>query len=237
MATVLVLQHSELCTPGRLGAVLVAHGRRLDVRFVGREGAAALPAGLDGYAGVLSLGGPQNVDEGHAWMAPEMALLRAAHERGLGVVGICLGHQLLAAALGGRVAAMQTPEVGFHALDLTAAGRDDPVLAGQPWRSMQFCSHGQEVVEAGPGAVVLAGSAGCRVQACRYGLRGYGFQYHFEWTRGMLEAVSASDDTLLCRCGVTVADLGAQCDAHYARFDELSTRLCGRLAGMVLGGR
>ncbi len=234
MASILVLQHSERCTPGRLGEVLIAHGRRLDVRFVGRDGAGALPTDLREYAGVLSLGGPQNVDEGHAWMSAEMALLKRAHGAGLGVVGICLGHQLLATAMGGRVAPMATPEVGFRPVTLTPPGRDDPVLAGQQWTTMQFCSHGQEVVQAPPGAVVLAGSAPCRVQAYGLGPRSYGFQYHFEWTRPMLKAVSASDDSLLCRCGMTLEDIDEQCETHYARFDEVSTRLCGQIAGMVL---
>ncbi|MCC7388422.1 MAG: type 1 glutamine amidotransferase [Phycisphaerales bacterium] len=237
MASILVLQHSERCKPGRLGEVLVARGRRLDVRFVGRDGAGALPTDLREYAGVLSLGGPQNLDEAHAWMPAEMALLKRAHEAGLGVVGICLGHQLLAGAMGGRVAAMPTPEVGFRPVTLTPPGRDDPVLAGQQWTTMQFCSHGQEVAEPPPGAVVLAGSAACRVQAYRLGARSYGFQYHFEWTRPMLRAVSASEDTLLSRCALTLGDIDEQCDTHYARFEEVSTRLCGQIAAMVLTAR
>lgn len=237
MARVLVLQHSDLCKPGRLGEVLVEHGRVLDVRFVGRDGAGALPRDLREYAGVVSLGGPQNVDEAHDWMPAEMDLLRRAHGAGLGVVGICLGHQLFAASMGGRVEPMETPEVGFHPVSLTVPGRDDPVLAGQPWTARQFCSHGQRVAEAPPGAVVLAGSAGCKVQAFRLGARGYGFQYHFEWTRPMLEAVNASDDTLLRRCGMTVQDIDEQCATHYERFAEISERLCVQLVGMVLTRR
>lgn len=234
MSRILVLQHSDLCAPGRLGRVLIEHGRVLDVRRVDRDGEAALPGDLREHAGVLSLGGPQNVTEGHGWMAGEMALLRRAHEAGLGVVGICLGHQLFAAAMGGRVAPMETPEVGFHAVELTAPGRDDPVLAGQQWSAMQFCSHGQEVVEAPPGAKALARSAACKVQAFRMGARSYGFQYHFEWTRRMVEATSASDDTLLCRCGLTLKDIDEQCASHYARFEETGERLCGQIATMIL---
>ncbi len=237
MSRILVLQHTDLCKPGRLGRVLVEHGRVLDIRRVDRDAGAALPGDLGEYAGVLSLGGSQNVTEGHAWMAGEMALLRRAHEAGLGVVGICLGHQLFATAMGGRVAPMETPEVGFHTAALTPAGRDDPVLAGQQWSGMQFCSHGQEVVSPPPGAVVLAGSAGCVVQAYRLGVRSYGFQYHFEWTRPMLEATSANDQSLLGRCGVTLKDIDEQCARHYARFEETSERLCSQIAAMVLGGR
>ena len=167
-------------------------------------------------------------------MRPEMTLLRAAVESGRGVVGICLGHQLLATVLGGRVAAMETPEVGFHEVTLTPAGRDDPIHAGQHWRSMQFCSHGQEVVEAPAGSAVLSGSAGCRVQALRHGPRAYGFQHHFEWTRPIIDAVSASDHTLLARCHLKLEDIDEQCATHYARFEQTGERLCKQIVTMVL---
>jgi GMP synthase-like glutamine amidotransferase len=233
MPRILVLQHSDLCHPGRLGSVLVAHGRVLDMRRPDRDGPDALPPDLADIAGVVSLGGPQNVTDGLDWMAAEMRLLRVAHESGLPVAGICLGHQLLAAALGAPVAPMAQPEVGFHRVDLLPPGRDDWVFSGIPWASMQFCSHGQEVVTPPAGAAVLARSEACAIQAFRAGERTYGFQYHFEWTRDMVSATSASDPDMLSRCRLGAADISTQCDAHYARFAEISDRLCKSLATLV----
>jgi GMP synthase-like glutamine amidotransferase len=237
MGRIIVVQHSDRCAPGRLGAVLRAHGNILDVRRPDRDGAGALPRDLESVTGVVSLGGPQNVTDGLDWMGAEMALLRSAHEAGLPVVGICLGHQLLAAALGGEVRAMERPEIGFHPIDLLPAGRDDFVLAGIPWTSMQFCSHGQEVVKAPAGAAVLAKSAACAVQAFRASARTYSFQYHFEWTRDMIGATSGSDAEFLARAGASLVDIDAQCDTHYGRFAEISERLCENLAKLVFAVR
>jgi GMP synthase-like glutamine amidotransferase len=233
MARIIVVQHSDACGPGRLGAVLRAHGHILDVRRPDRDGAAAIPRDLNEVTGVVSLGGPQNVTDGLDWMGEEMSLLRGADRAGLPVVGVCLGHQLLAAALGGEVKAMERPEVGFHAVDLLPAGRDDFVLSGIPWTSMQFCSHGQEVAKLPAGAAALARSAACAVQAFRAGARTYGVQYHFEWTRDMIGAASGSDADFLARAGVSLAEIDAQCEAHYDRFAEISQRLCESLAKLV----
>lgn len=233
MSRILVVQHSDLCTPGRLGRVLVSRGHGLDIRRPDRSGSGVFPRDLREVSGVVSLGGPQNVSDGLEWMSGEMALLRAAHVAGVPVVGICLGHQFIAAALGGEVRAMATPEVGFHTVDLLVPGRDDPVLGGVPWSGMQYCSHGQEVFKAPPGAAVLARSEACAVQAYRVGQRTYGFQYHFEWTREIIQATSEHDGSMLACCGLKVADIDEQCATHYARFAEVSERLCDSLAMLV----
>ncbi|MBK7404826.1 MAG: type 1 glutamine amidotransferase [Phycisphaerales bacterium] len=236
MSRILVVQHSDLCSPGRLGRVLGSRGHILEIVRPDRGGAAALPADLREISGVISLGGPQNVTDGLAWMPAERSLLAEAHKAGLPVVGICLGHQMIAAALGGEVRAMGRPEVGFHPVDLAGPGRDDPVFGGVPWSSMQFCSHGQEVAKAPPGAAVLASSQACSVQAYRVGQRTYGFQYHFEWTREMIQATSEHEGSLLSCCGLRVTDIDEQCATHYARFAEVSERLCSSLAMLVFAG-
>ncbi len=233
MRRVVVVQHSGHCTPGRLGRVLRDRGHVLDIRRPDLEGSAALPENLRGVTGVVSLGGPQNVTDGLEWMSAEQALLRHAHEAGLPVVGVCLGHQMLAAALGGEVRPMEKPEVGFHSVELLGPGRDDWILAGVPWASHQFCSHGQEVGKPPPGAAVLARSGACALQAFRMGVRTYGFQYHFEWTRPMISATSASDGGFLQRAGVTLGEIERQCEMHYERFAEVSDRLCAQLVDLA----
>lgn len=236
MARILVFQHCDHCTPGRLGDCLIAHAHRLDIRRPDRDGVDAVPRSLDGYAGVVSLGGPQNVTDGLDWLAPEMDVLARAHAGQMPVIGICLGHQLLAKALGGEVAQMEGgPELGFHTVDITVPGQTEPLLAGIPWSSMQLCSHGYEVSKAPPGATVLASSERCKVQAFRAGIATLGFQYHFEWTLEMYRASWEADPEFVERAGLSAGDRDAQCDRHYGRFAEISDRLSENLTILMFG--
>ncbi len=90
------------------------------------------------------------------------------------------GHQLLGAALGGRVGKAPQAEVGILDVELTAAGRQDPLFEGIADRFKALQWHGAEVAEAPPGATVLAHSPLCAVQAMRVGRHAYGMQYHCE---------------------------------------------------------
>ena len=166
-----------------LGAMLQNHGHKL--RPVALYDGESVPADLDGVDGILSMGGPMNVADtaDHAWIEPELACLKAAHDAGLPVMGICLGAQLIAAALGGKVEAMSEPEDGWHEVTLAFPGTVDTLHAGITWKSMQVHLHGQQVTELPPGGVPLASSALCRTQAFKVGFTTYAFQYHFEWAR------------------------------------------------------
>ena len=231
MSRILVFQHSDLCGPGRLGRVLAGHGRRLVTVRPDRDGAGAVPQDMHDVDGVVSLGGPMNISDGLDWLNAEIAFLKRAHEASIPMVGVCLGHQAIATALGGRVGAMAKPEIGFLPIDLTPEARNDPVFGGMPWSAPRISSHGCEVTDLPPGAVLLASSAACRVQSYRVGMRTYAFQYHFEWTR---EQIGNENEAFLAHAGLTLRDIDAQCAAHYARFDEIATRQCENLAHLLL---
>jgi GMP synthase-like glutamine amidotransferase len=121
-------------------------------------------------------------EDQHPWLVTEQGAIREAVGRGLPYMGVCLGHQLLGAALGGKVGKAARAEVGILDVELTEAGRRDPLFDGiQPrFKALQW--HGAEVAEAPPGAVVLARSPLCQVQAMRIGRHAYGMQYHTELT-------------------------------------------------------
>lgn len=238
---ILVFQHSSIVGPGRFAATLRDHGFRLDIRRLdlpandpanvsGKRRPGWMPPDLDDVQGILTLGGPQNVGENHPWMAPECELLREAHARELPVFGVCLGCQLIAHALGGEVAKMDRPEVGFQTVSLNPAGQTDVLLAGIAWDSPQYMSHGYEVRSLPDGATILASSRACKVQVFRAGLRTIGFQYHPECDRPMLEALIASDREWLAGAGITPEASRAECDRHYEMYARLADRLCVNLA-------
>ncbi|MCE9589769.1 MAG: type 1 glutamine amidotransferase [Planctomycetes bacterium] len=226
--SLVVFQHEKHETAGRLGDILRDYGHKL--RVVELYAGQPVPADLDNVDGVISMGGTPNVEDADkfAWMPKEMAYLKAAHEAGKPVVGICLGAQLIAATLGGKVAAMAAPEVGWAGVKLGFPGTVETLYQGLPWDSVQFHLHGQEVTTLPPGGTPLAGSKGCKIQSFKVGLRTYGFQYHFESTREDIKAMAA--DGLVTKAGVASASILQQTDAHYDTYRRLGDRLCETIA-------
>ena len=187
----LVLQHIEIEHPGIFRDFMRADGISWDAVELD-EGEGIPP--LEGYDALISMGGPMDVfeEDAHPWLADEKAAIReAVAERGMPFLGVCLGHQLLADALGGRVETMAEPEVGVLTVDLTAAGRADPLLAGLDASVTCLQWHGCAVTAPPSGAVVLASSERCAVQAFRVGHSAYGLQYHVELTPATVAEWSA----------------------------------------------
>ena len=230
---IVVFEHHPVETSCRIGAYLQDYGHRL--RIVELHAGESVPPDLDDVDGVLSMGGPMNVDEkdDHPWIDPELAFLKAAHEAGKPVLGICLGTQLIAEALGGEVGPMGNAEVGWGPVRQEFMGTTDPVLAGIPWYSTQFHAHGQEVTNLPAGAAVLASSPACKVQAFRIGLTTYGFQYHFEWTKADLNRILPELKPWLTRIGADVQQIRSQTAEHYDLYRHLGDRLCNRLTDLL----
>jgi GMP synthase (glutamine-hydrolysing) len=153
--TILVVQHQDNCPPMLLGPAAEAAGLALDVRNVAQG--AEVPAGPDGYAGVVVLGGSAGIadapDAPHLY--DEMDLIRATADAGTPFLGICLGAQLAAEALGGSVRRGEDGvEVGWVEVRPTDEGRDDPVAAAAGEGLSLFQWH-HDVFEPPPGATPL----------------------------------------------------------------------------------
>ena len=183
-----VLQHVAHEGPALIADELRRAGQRVDVVRLDRG--EPLPA--DGsFAGLVVMGGPMGVSDGdaHPWLASERALVAATATDWKPVLGVCLGAQQLAMALGADVTTGVAPEIGLGRVELTGPGRLDPVM-GPEYGGLSAtsipCVHWHEDTFTLPdGAVHLAGSHRFPHQAFRWGDRAYGLQFHVEVDRAL----------------------------------------------------
>jgi GMP synthase-like glutamine amidotransferase len=186
-----VVQHVAHEGPGLIFGALSDRGARVEV--VRLDAGDPLPDERD-VAGLVVMGGPMGVYDvdDHPWLAPERALLAEVATSGRPVLGVCLGAQQLAVALGGEVTAATAAEVGLGRVELTADGRQDPVLGpeyGGLAATAPRCVHWHgDTFSLPDGAVHLAATRVTPHQAFRWGTSVYGFQFHVEVDRALAEA-------------------------------------------------
>ena len=180
-APILVVQHETDCPTGWVGDWLVEAGAELDVRHPYRGD--DLPSDLHGYSGLIVLGGSMgaNDDAENPWLTATKALIREGAVRRVPVLGICLGHQLCAVALGGEVVrnprGQQIGVIPVGRTDEAAADELFGAMAG-PVRAVQW---NNDIVRRLPeGAVLLAETPAGEVQAARFAPTVWGVQWHPE---------------------------------------------------------
>ena len=176
----LVVQQVESEDPGVFSGCLERSPLTVDTVRIWQSD--TIPADSARYRGVLVLGGPMNVgDAGRLkYLADELELIRDCRDRGTPVLGVCLGSQLAAAALGAKVFAGPKKEIGWYEVELTAQAPADPLFRDFPSPLSVFQWHGQ-TFDLPAGALRLAGSELFANQAFRLG-NIWGLQFHFEVT-------------------------------------------------------
>lgn len=224
---VLVFRHIAMEHIGLIGSSLDAAG--IDYQYVDVCADAGMPASLDAAAGLIFMGGPMSVNDNLSYTRRELGIIAAALAAGRPMLGVCLGAQLIASALGSSVYRNDTREIGWGPVYRTEAGRKDPLLTALSDGETVLHWH-RETFDLPTGATWLAYSDACAQQAFRYGSNVYGIQFHLEATPRMIAEWAAAevnrDD---------VRNLGAPIDphAHQERMRELSALVFDGWARLV----
>lgn len=242
MPTCLIIQHARVERAYLVGEALVARGVDLDVLevFDGRP----VPRDASGADGVVVMGGPASAvsDDGFPSRREELALLADAVRRRVPTLGVCLGAQLLAIAVGGTVSAGKAgPEIGWGTVDLSPEAAGDPLFAGMPSPLAVLHWH-RDTFSLPPGGVRLASNARYPNQAFRLGTRAWGLQFHLEVDLGAVrdfvgafgdEAAAAGSDPDGIERAAPAALAGDGVDPGPA---ERGRQVGARFANLVAGG-
>jgi len=229
---VLVIQPEHTDPLGPLGEWLRSGGIDLEVLAPGQT---PLPDDLDGYAGLVVLGGTMNANDDlrTPWLPGVRALLAEAVAKEVPTLGVGLGGQLLAVASGGRVGPNPDgPEIGPQLIAKRANAATDPLFGPLPITPDVISWHDDAVLVLPPGAVLLANSPTCEVQAFRVGRLAWGIQFHIETTPELIRAWVASAGAALE--GYDLDRLLARTDAVHADIAEVWAPFAGAFAAIVL---
>src|SRR6202167_1761047 len=210
MAKIYVLQHHPVENLGTIADAI--EGNALAWQYVRLNDGQPVPANMKGAGGLIVMGGPMGVfqTDRYPWLRDEMRLIGDAMKLNLPVLGVCLGAQILAAALGAKIERNPNgKEIRSHPIRLSDSARDDRLMRGLPATITPFHWHG-EIFDLPPGAVSLAASDKTPCQAFRHGDKTYGFQFHFEVTHQSIAAMANAFAKDLARQNIAADQMIAQ---------------------------
>lgn len=217
------LKHVPFEGPGALVTSLAKRGISLDYHLVPKEGLPTDPGDL-----LIVMGGPMSVNDPDPWIAEETAFIRFALLAGTPVIGVCLGSQFMAKALGATIRSGKVLEIGMTPVRLTQEGQKDPVFRYCPETFDVFEWHG-EVFDLPKDCVPLASSEIAPLQAFRYGARAYGLLFHLEMEQAGIDSLCLECALDLMKARLTAQQVKSRALPHLPRLHDVADRLINHL--------
>jgi GMP synthase-like glutamine amidotransferase len=217
------LLHVPFEGPGALATALAKPGVTVEQYLV--------PAiGLPDDAGdlLIVMGGPMSVNDPDPWIAEETSFIRSALLAGKPVLGICLGSQFMAKALGATIRPGRALEIGMTPIHLTDDGKKDPVFGSFPEAFSVFEWHG-EIFDLPKDCLPLAGSNIAPLQAFRYGSRAYGLLFHLEMEPAGIDALCRECATDLTKTRLTAQQVKTTALPQLPALHRMADQLIGHL--------
>ena len=217
------LQHVPFEGPGAFANALAKRGVSIDYSLVPRDG---LPKDTGDL--LIVMGGPMSVNDQDPWIAEETTFIRSALLANKPVIGVCLGSQFMAKALGAPIRSGKALEIGMTLVRLTEEGRQDPVFSACPNTFDVFEWHG-EVFDLPNGCAALAGSEIAPLQAFRYGNRAYGLLFHVEMEASGIDSLCRECAPDLTKARVTAEQVKTTALPQLPQLHNVADRLIGHL--------
>lgn len=220
-----IIMHESFEAPGAIEDWIKRKGH--DVTYTRLYEGDTLPEDTN-FDFLIVMGGPQSpattIEESpHFDAQKEKALIKQAAEQEKIVLGVCLGAQLIGAALGAKFDHSPNREVGVFPITLTEDGKQDPIIGAFPEKFMVGHWHG-DMPGLTPEAKVLATSEACPRQIVRYTPKIYGFQCHFEFTPEVIEGlIENSEDEREGYKGLPYVETAEQLRSH--KYSEMNNLL------------
>jgi GMP synthase (glutamine-hydrolysing) len=221
---VLAVIHGANCRSGVFGEATEEAGHRLEEWSLAWR--TPPPRAIDDYGAIFVLGGSMHADQDdrHPWLREENLFIQQLLDRRVPMLGVCLGVQLIAKAVGASVYPLPGgPEIGWAPVTLTNAAASDPLFSRLPESFDAFAWH-YYTYDVPAGAEELARSARCN-QAYRLGEAAWGIQFHAEVTLETVQRWLADKDEF--PLNLDRASLAAETERRIAEWNELGRSLCG----------
>ncbi|MGO9603152.1 MAG: type 1 glutamine amidotransferase [Candidatus Binataceae bacterium] len=233
MAKIYVLQNHRVENLGTIADAL--QGAALAWQYVRVYEGQPVPKDMKGAGGLIVMGGPMAVYQAdkYPFLHEEMRLIEDAAKQDLPVLGVCLGAQIVAAALGAKV--VKNPagkEIGWHRITLSDVATEDRLFRGVAPTITPFHWHG-DIFDLPAGATALASSDKTPCQAFRHGSSVYALQFHLEVTIESVAAMAAEWPRELERENIPANEMIASSDNHLPALEQIADTIFTRWAGPI----